>query len=140
MGKGRGNPYHDSRGRFCSANKCSQNAAERKRKDLESVQKAHEQSKEEIFCWFGGNRCHASVVDKLPEKTSKWSLGYADMGVHEWHGQKYRVYHDKDGELGDVFANFAVKEDDKEWEKLPNQGWWKEKGAKDPFEPPKGNW
>ena len=72
---------------------------------------AHKYAKAEVLFSnrFGETsvRCHASIVDKLPEKTSRWSNGYAEMGEYEKDGKLYTIFKDRDDH--GQFSYFAVR-------------------------------
>ena len=68
----------------------------------------HRYAKGEVLFLNRDKRCHASIVDHLPEKTSRWAHDYAEIGRYEHKGKTYKVFRDRD-DLGQ-FAYFALED------------------------------
>jgi len=65
--------------------------------------------REVLFSDGRGQRNHAEIVDKLPEKTNQFSNGYAYIGQTKGNdGTKYDLYHDRDSQ--GQFSYLAMKE------------------------------
>jgi len=72
------------------------------------IRNAHKYAKAEVLFLNRDTRCHASIVDKLPEKTYRFTSGYSEIGRYDYKGKTYKVFRDK-SDMGQ-FAYFAIED------------------------------
>ena len=51
-------------------------------------------------------RCHAEIVNALPEKADRFSNGYAEIGTFTHDGKDYTIFRDRDAD--GAYAYFAI--------------------------------